>query len=68
MSEKKRYNLILSSKVQDQISDLYDYYESLYEGYGIIFMDNLGECLLRIEANPESWQFAGTKKNKSEEE
>jgi plasmid stabilization system protein ParE len=53
--------LLLSELVQEQIDDLYDFYDSQQVGKGGEFIDIPGETLLGISERPTRWQMVEAK-------
>ncbi|MEZ4776531.1 MAG: hypothetical protein R3D00_25370 [Bacteroidia bacterium] len=61
MAGNKRYKLVILEGASTEIMDLFTFFEERKQGAGDIFIDSLGDFLLKIEFNPESWQYAKTK-------
>lgn len=53
--------LLLSELVQEQINDLYNFYDFQQVGERGEFMDIQGETLIGISERPTRWQMVGAK-------
>lgn len=64
MGGNKRYKLRILAEASTEILDLFSFFEEQKEGFGDLFLDKIGDFFLKIETNPEIWQFVDTKKEK----
>jgi len=55
------FQLVILEEARNDILILSDFFNEQRPGFEEQFIDALGDCLLKIESNPQSWQFVSSK-------